>query len=280
MEVESGEENKNEKEKSEVERTMSTSSAVSLKQYPSSWSLNSSSPLLPRPRKRSLTISSLPPNPEDILDKRDPKGRTPLFLAVKEGDLPDAKRLIEMGCKVNLTDNYNVTPLHAATEKLNGDMIELLVEYGADINAKNILGQTPLMRAVLYDDIDVVKLLHHSGADLNVTDCTGKTALLIGLQEGRIECCSYLIKHKCDVNLVDKLGQSTLYIAIRCCKNPSSVIVRKLMKAGYDIKRDNSIWLKMSELNRYTFKRKSFLDKVKDKVVRNRKSQTEEELVD
>lgn len=130
MEAEAGKESKNEKEKPEVESTMSTSSGVSLKQYPSSWSLNSSSPLLPRPRKRSLTVSSLPPNPENILDKRDPKGRTPLFLAVKDGALQDAKRLMELGCKVNLTDNYNVTPLHAATEKLNGDMIELLLEYG------------------------------------------------------------------------------------------------------------------------------------------------------
>lgn len=111
-----------------------------------------------------------------------------------------------------------------------------------------------------------------SGADMEATDCTGKTALLIGLQEGRVEVCSYLMKSKCEVNLVDKLGQSSLYIAMRCCKNPSSIVVRRLMKAGYDIKRDNSIWLKISELNRYTFKRKSFLDKVKDRVVRHHKS--------
>jgi hypothetical protein len=49
------------------------------------------------------------------------------------------------------------------------------------------------------------------------------------------------------------------------------------MKAGYDIKRDNSIWLKISELNRYTFKRKSFLDKMKDRVVRHHKSKKNEE---
>lgn len=198
-------------------------------------------------------------------------------MAVKDGDQREVKRLLEHGSNVQLTDNYNLTPLHAAVEKLNLDMVELLIDNGAEINAKNILGQTPLMRAVLYDDLDIVKALHDAGANLNAKDCTGKTALMIGLQEGRVECCSYLLKHGCEVNHVDKLGQSALYIAIRCCKNPSAVLVRKLLKAGYDVKRDNSIWLKMSELERYTFKRKSFLDKVKDKIVRRKNNQSDEE---
>ena len=121
-----------------------------------------------------------------------------------------------------------------------------------------------------------VSVLIYAGADINAVDCTGKTALLIGLQEGREDVCSFLMKNKCEVNLVDKLGQSTLYIAIRCCKNPSAVSVRRLLKAGYDVKRDNLIWLKMSELNRYTLKKKSFLDKVKDKVVKHHHSEASE----
>lgn len=110
--------------------TASASSAVSMKHSPSSWSLNSTSPLLQRQRKRSVTVSSVPPNPEDLLDKRDSKGRTQLFLAVRDGDITDAKRLLSMGSKVNLTDNYNMTPLHEATEKINADMIELLLDNG------------------------------------------------------------------------------------------------------------------------------------------------------
>lgn len=106
------------------------SSAVSMKHSPSSWSLNSTSPLLQRQRKRSVTVSSVPPNPEDLLDKRDSKGRTQLFLAVRDGDITDAKRLLNMGSKVNLTNNYNITPLHEATEKMNADMIELLLDNG------------------------------------------------------------------------------------------------------------------------------------------------------
>lgn len=106
------------------------SSVVSMKHSPSSWSLNSTSPLLQRQRKRSVTVSSVPPNPEDLLDKRDSKGRTQLFLAVRDGDITDAKRLLNMGSKVNLTNNYNITPLHEATEKMNADMIELLLDNG------------------------------------------------------------------------------------------------------------------------------------------------------
>ena len=135
MEEEKSKEDENDQSNSSdkdklTKQDSTASSTVSLKHSPSSWSLNSTSPLLQRQRKRSVTVSSVPPNPEDLLDKRDSKGRTKLFLAVRDGDITDAKRLLNMGSKVNLTDNYNMTPLHEATEKINADMIELLLANG------------------------------------------------------------------------------------------------------------------------------------------------------
>lgn len=135
MEEEKSKEDENDQSNSSdkdklTKQDSTASSTVSLKHSPSSWSLNSTSPLLQRQRKRSVTVSSVPSNPEDLLDKRDSKGRTQLFLAVRDGDITDAKRLLNMGSKVNLTDNYNMTPLHEATEKINADMIELLLDNG------------------------------------------------------------------------------------------------------------------------------------------------------
>lgn len=135
MEEEKSKEDENDQSNSSdkdklTKQDSTASSTVSLKHSPSSWSLNSTSPLLQRQRKRSVTVSSVPPNPEDLLDKRDSKGRTKLFLAVRDGDITDAKRLLNLGSKVNLTDNYNMTPLHEATEKINADMIELLLDNG------------------------------------------------------------------------------------------------------------------------------------------------------
>jgi ankyrin repeat protein len=128
-EVENDESSNSDKDKL-IKQDSTASSTVSLKHSPSSWSLNSTSPLLQRQRKRSVTVSSVPPNPEDLLDKRDSKGRTQLFLAVRDGDITDAKRLLNIGSNVNLTDNYNMAPLHEATEKINADMIELLLDNG------------------------------------------------------------------------------------------------------------------------------------------------------
>ena len=135
MEEEKSKEDENDQSNSSdkdklTKQDSTASSTVSLKHSPSSWSLNSTSPLLQRQRKRSVTVSSVPPNPEDLLDKRDSKGRTKLFLAVRDGDITDAKRLLNIGSNVNLTDNYNMTPLHEATEKINADMIELLLDNG------------------------------------------------------------------------------------------------------------------------------------------------------
>ena len=135
MEEEKSKEDENDQSSSSdkdklTKQDSTASSTVSLKHSPSSWSLNSTSPLLQRQRKRSVTVSSVPPNPEDLLDKRDSKGRTQLFLAVRDGDITDARRLLNIGSNVNLTDNYNMTPLHEATEKINADMIELLLDNG------------------------------------------------------------------------------------------------------------------------------------------------------
>lgn len=222
----------------------------------------SQSPLINKKRlTRSDSAGSLPDN---ILDKRDAKGRTTFFNATKVGDLEEAKRLFSAGSDVNKGDIYRITPLHEAVERSNLEVVEFLIAKGCDLNAKTILGQTPLMRAVLYDDIDLVKYLHKAGAKLDERDCTGKTALLLGIQENRNEACAYLIRAGCDVNIHNRLGHTAMLIALRGNKAPNYYIGRKLVKHGYDLKKDEK-WITQEELEAVNVK-PNVVDKICSKL--------------
>lgn len=101
---------------------------MTLTSYPSSWSLTSQSPLINKKRlTRSDSAGSLPDN---ILDKRDAKGRTTFFNATKVGDLEEAKRLFSAGSDVNKGDIYRITPLHEAVERSNLEVVEFLIAKG------------------------------------------------------------------------------------------------------------------------------------------------------
>lgn len=59
---------------------------------------------------------------EDV-NKRDSHKRTPLHLAVLNGDVNLVKKLLERGANVNLVDDVGSNPLHRAAE--NGNFFRL-----------------------------------------------------------------------------------------------------------------------------------------------------------
>lgn len=135
---------------------------------------------------------------------RDPMivwGTTPLLRAVKAGDLPVAKLLIEHGALPNLANSQGVTPLMAAvgdghihdptrgkplTEDEALACYELLRAAGADVDARTVLGyadadlkiRTPGNRSALHAAASrgwnrIVRRLVEDGAELDVIDTNG-----------------------------------------------------------------------------------------------------------
>jgi len=80
------------------------------------------------------------------LDDRDERGRTPLMLAARSGDLAEVKRLIAEGADVNAANPRGTTPvMYAKTAALgSGDfaVLDALVAAGADVAAKDTAGLT------------------------------------------------------------------------------------------------------------------------------------------
>lgn len=66
------------------------------------------------------------------LNAANPKGQTPLHLAVAAANLKLAKQLISAGAKVNLADSSGKTALEIAEEQGEPTMVTLLEQYGAE----------------------------------------------------------------------------------------------------------------------------------------------------
>ena len=88
------------------------------------------------------------------MNEQDLAGRTPLFYAVRSGNLKDADFLIQRGADMTLADEYGHTPAHVAAIKTGSydpkisdhyfDILKSLKEKGADMNAKDYRGRTVL----------------------------------------------------------------------------------------------------------------------------------------
>ena len=88
------------------------------------------------------------------VDGIDLIGRSPLFYAVRTGNLKDSGLLIEAGADINLSDKYGHTPAHVAAIKTGLDdqkksdhffkILKSLKEKGANMSAQDYRGRTVL----------------------------------------------------------------------------------------------------------------------------------------
>ena len=87
------------------------------------------------------------------INGRDFVGRTPLFYAVRKGNIKDAELLIDSGADMQAVDKYGHTPAHVAAIKTGA--------YGKKASDNNLA---------------ILKLLREKGADLTLKDYKGRTA--------------------------------------------------------------------------------------------------------
>ncbi|MBQ5761966.1 MAG: ankyrin repeat domain-containing protein [Clostridia bacterium] len=146
-----------------------------------------------------------------------------LFEAIENNDYSAAEKAIERGAWINTRDdvysgctsfNYNPTPLIAACDKGNFEIIKLLVENGADVNKKDdVLDRTPLIQTfhggVNENRYKIAKYLVEKGADIYYQD-THDTVMSLAVmiwdrdfEETRkesFEFVKYLIEHNVDTD--------------------------------------------------------------------------------
>jgi hypothetical protein len=103
-----------------------------------------------------------------------------LLEAVRNDDLPTAKRLLDEGVDPNFHRAYGGPPSLLGLACMDGhlEMAKLLLENGADVNYREPhQGDTALFNAVGFKHEQIVELLLSKGVDVTVKDSNGYTVL-------------------------------------------------------------------------------------------------------
>ena len=138
---------------------------------------------------------------------------SPIYKAIEYGHFEVAKYLI--GCKPLQEDdkpsdshpyawNRNRTPIHAAAEIGNTEILKILMETAVNPNNADDDGITPIHLAAKNGHVEVVKILIATTKNPNSHDKEGKTPLQLATTNGHINVIKTLIKSILGLESLDK----------------------------------------------------------------------------
>ena len=154
-------------------------------------------------------------------DAKSPAGDRALLAA----NSPEkTKLLLARGANPNATGDYGSTPLLAAADKGNNQVVEALLSAGADVNAQNSNGDTALLvfldasdgrrkRNVAEYPVLVGTLLRVKSINVNAQNKKGETALMRAVRLGNVESVRLLLGAGANPNAADKVGDTAYVLA-------------------------------------------------------------------
>lgn len=165
-------------------------------------------------------------------------GYTALHVAADRGDFALAKKLIDLGARVNECPKLgHWAPILLAADKKHTLVLTLLLSRGANPNICNCQGLTALHLASQNKDVPSMRMLLSRNADPNVCDNQLETPLHEACRAGNFEGVRLLLEHKADIHgCGKKLELSAL--ASDCICEECLVYESKQKGEGKDKKKD------------------------------------------
>lgn len=121
-----------------------------------------------------------------LLNEEDHYGNTPLFLAASYGRILTCKHLLSAGADVNQVTPRGKTPLLAAVESSDAEMVNLCLKHGACVDVVDLVtGCSALMTAVTNGNLEIIKLLLSKGPNLGLQNRRGQTVMTIVADRAR-----------------------------------------------------------------------------------------------
>ena len=135
----------------------------------------------------------------------------PLHDAARQGDVAQARQLLDGGVDPAAPDAAGEPPLLIAALAGQADMVELLLERGADINIRNERGLTALHAAAYGGNLQVVELLVAKGASVNDSGNLFKMSPLhAAAEEGHADVVKALLDAKAAIEAQERNGYTPL----------------------------------------------------------------------
>lgn len=171
------------------------------------------------------------------IDSKDGSESLALQAAIRSGNEPLVKLLIDAGAPVNPKETKLFSPLADAGMTRHVEIMKLLLQAGARVDAVDHNGMT-LLAGYGFFDPNVTRVLLEAGASVDATDGKGETALMKASGYGFKQAIKILIEHHGDVNRKDASGRTAL---MHAAAGRFSDAIPLLSESGADPNaRDNS----------------------------------------
>ncbi|NXW42885.1 RFXK protein, partial [Nyctiprogne leucopyga] len=121
---------------------------------------------------------------ENLVNKPDERGFTPLIWAAAFGEIKTVRHLLEWGADPNVLAKERESALSLASMGGYTDIVIMLLERNVDINIYDWNGGTPLLYAVRGNHVKCVEALLARGADLTTEADSGYTPMDLAVALG------------------------------------------------------------------------------------------------
>lgn len=150
--------------------------------------------------------------------------------AIRATDLRRVKLYIRSGANVDSMGKSGVSPLCAAAQTGNKDIVNLLINADANILLKNASnGLTPPFCAIEGNNIDILDKILEQGVSIRTRTETGLSMVQYASLLGHEQILSYLLAKGADPNMKNIYGQTALHYAVT---QDNSYILNILLSAG------------------------------------------------
>ena len=161
---------------------------------------------------------------------------TPLFAAAENEQIDVIKLLLESGAKID--KRIGTSPLYVAVQNGYIGVVKLLLESGAEVDKVEWDNFSfPLYIAAQKGHTEVLKLLLVSGAKVNKKSHHGSTTIFVAAQKGNIDVIKLLLESGAEVNVTDTKGITPLHIA---SQEGHIDVIKLLLESGAEIDATNT----------------------------------------
>lgn len=142
------------------------------------------------------------------VDAEDKDGKTPMLVAVDNGNVALARSLIAHHADVNRRSTVvNWTPLSKAAYKNDTVMVKTLLDAGAKVSAPDAFGNLPIHFAARHLNAEAIKLFLDRGAAVDSKDGAGRTALWLAATSGPGDTAAIVTLLLAGANPKEKIGE-------------------------------------------------------------------------
>ncbi len=152
--------------------------------------------------------------------------QTLLMQAITFGSMAIIRQLLNAGADPEIANNDGLTPLQAAQQTGNQEIIDLIQ------NAINKKQNTALIKAAQKNNCLMIKELLSNGANINTTDSDGNTALLWAVDQEHIDAVQCLVGNP-NIAIDQHNNEEDTALMLALVKK-NKLIIQLLLDAGAD----------------------------------------------